>query len=133
MPSNSDSAFNGPKLLTQFHEHGVDFGDYPGWMFRRCVIYFDKPVHHSSGLDGFSFDIDSAILSQIVEFAGGRIVDDVEDTEISHIVIGEDKSKLKGILEIISRFVDLVHGFRLTGTNLLTGDLNYRGWLRRHG
>jgi len=102
MPSEVDKTFDASKLLTQFHDHGVDFGDYPGWMFRRSVIYFDKPTNEP---EGPSSNLDVDLLIQTVEFAGGRIVDDVEDREVTHIVVGEDRSRLKELRGIISRFV----------------------------
>jgi DNA ligase-4 len=102
MPTEVDMDFDSTNLLTQFRDHGVDFSDYPGWMFRRAVIYFDNQPQHGDNLD-----LEVHLLIQIVEFAGGRIVDDVEDRDVTHILVGEDRSRLKELRAIISRCVNV--------------------------
>jgi hypothetical protein len=105
MAGEVDLNFDSSNLLTQFHDHGVDFGDYPGWMFRRSVIYFDRPPQQSNGSWSSSPNLDLSLLQQTVEFAGGQVVHDVEDTKVTHIIVGEDRSRLKELREIISRSV----------------------------
>jgi DNA ligase-4 len=106
MPGKVDLEFDSSKLLNQFHDHGVDFGDYPGWMFRRSVIYFDRLTQQSNESWPSSSNLDLDFLQQTVEFAGGRTVNDVEDREVTHIVVGEDRSRLKELRGIISRSVN---------------------------
>jgi DNA ligase-4 len=105
MSTQLDMGFDSSKLLTQFHDHGVDFGDYLGWMFRRAVTYFAIAPKESYGSVSPSTSLDLHLLTQIVIFAGGRVVDDVEDKDVTHIVVGEDRSRLKELRNIISRFV----------------------------
>jgi DNA ligase-4 len=108
MPSVADMDFDSSQLLTQFHDHGIDFRDYPGWMFRRAVIYFDKAPEQSNESTSPLSDLDLHLFIQIVTFAGGRIVNDVEDRDVTHIVVGEDRSRLKELRRTISRFVCLL-------------------------
>jgi DNA ligase-4 len=104
MPLRVDGAFDGPGLLTQFRNHNIDFGNIPGFLFQELVIYFDKPSTppHSNGIPE-NTSLEQELLGQTVQFAGGTISQDVHDETVTHIIIGDDTSRVKDIRGILSR------------------------------
>jgi DNA ligase-4 len=92
------------QLLAQFKEHNPDLGETPGWMFHGLVVCFDKKEKTIDELnsdasidDTYTYDLDTKLAGQIVYFAGGRLVDDLDDANVTHIVVGEDRERLKEI------------------------------------
>jgi DNA ligase 4 len=81
----------------QLTERGIDLDELPGVMFRHCTVYFDKTSD--------SDDMDLDLAQRIVRFASGQVVDNVEDPKVTHIVVGNDLSRLKQLRQTISKLV----------------------------
>jgi DNA ligase 4 len=86
-PIDQDLFFN------QLEEHGINVEDLPGNIFRRMVAFFDN--------DGS--DVEMRFAEQIIRFANGKIANGLEDTGITHVVIGRDRSRLDEIKSTVSR------------------------------
>ncbi|TID18225.1 DNA ligase 4 [Venturia nashicola] len=91
-------------LLAQFKEHNPDLAESPGWMFNGLVVYFDKVDKTIDQLDGDTkpedeagYDLDTKLAGHIVHFSGGRIAGDLDDTGITHVVVGGDENRLREI------------------------------------
>lgn len=91
-------------LLAQFKEHNPDLADTPGWMFNGLVVYFVKKKKTIDQLDGDTgpenengYDLDTKLAGHLVHFAGGRLADNLDDTEITHVVAGRDENRLREI------------------------------------
>ncbi|PNY27516.1 DNA ligase [Tolypocladium capitatum] len=80
MPKFEDpEAFDSAAFLQQLEDHGKGLSHMRGFMFRRCVVCF-----RSVGSTG-----ERAVdrLARYVEYAGGRRVDGLEDTAVTHVVV----------------------------------------------
>jgi DNA ligase-4 len=109
MPDEADMPFESSQLLHQFHDHGLDVVELPGWMFHGLVVYFDQAeasmADEQKGDANPTSDpeLDISFASQVILFTGGRVSEDIDNPEITHVVVGEDRSTLKYIREQISR------------------------------
>jgi DNA ligase-4 len=82
-------------------------------MFRGLTIYFDKsPLDESDQmLQQCSPEPALDLASSTVRFGSGKVTDDLNNTNITHIVIGKDRSRLQSIRETISMLVTAVLPF----------------------
>lgn len=107
MPSKRDYKVDVDVFREQLHQDGQDLGELPGWMFNGSTAYVDLgSLAERNGLknrgkpeDAESFDIRLKLAANIVKFAGGKTTDDLQDRRITHIVVGDDGSRLKSIRE----------------------------------
>lgn len=109
MPLNSDVKKGSIVLEQQLEKHGHDLGPHPGSMFKGLVLYFDgttsppiknglddlTPSHHS----GEKLRMRMAYTT--ARFAGAVTVDDLQDEQITHVVV-DDSSDVKAIRQAIS-------------------------------
>jgi DNA ligase-4 len=80
-------------FFSQLEDHGIDVDELPGNIFRRVVAYFDC---------GES-DEEARFAEQIVTFANGKVVKTLDDVKITHIIVGNNKSRLDHIRVTISK------------------------------
>ena len=80
-------------FFSQLEDHGIDVDELPGNMFRRVVAYFDNDES----------DEEACFAEQIVKFANGKVVKTLDDVKITHIVVGNDKSRLDNIRVTVSK------------------------------
>jgi len=107
----SEAPFQSTEFLEQLEGHGVEFTDLPGWMFRDLVIHIASSAEtNQERIDGSgvstshpSGDLSLDLLGQKMVFAGGRLADSLDDTCITHVVIGNERSQLKQIRAALSR------------------------------
>ena len=76
-------------------------------MFRGLTIYLDKaPLDESDQmLQQCSPEPALDLASSTVRFGSGKVTDDLNNTSITHVVIGKDRSRLQSIRETISMLV----------------------------
>lgn len=92
MPSKYEAAFDPLQFTDELTERGeFDPEDFPGFMFRGCVGFFDPPAGRSDGTsteraesDGLSLDLEMA--ERQFRFAGGK-TSHLEDTEVTHVIL----------------------------------------------
>ncbi|KAK5687311.1 DNA ligase (ATP) [Elasticomyces elasticus] len=75
MPKAVERDYDGAGLLEQLNEHGSELDAMPGWMFQGRTVYCeDVPAE----------------AKRLLEFAGGRFADSVEDERATHVVVRAD-------------------------------------------
>jgi hypothetical protein len=108
MPSKRDCKVDANAFREQLHQDGQELGELLGWIFLGSVIYVDLcslaernslEIRGKSKDNAESFDLRLELAANKVRFAGGKIKEDLQNGEITHIVIGDDNSRLKGIRE----------------------------------
>ena len=77
-------------------------------MFHSLTIYLDKaPLDESDQmLQQCSPEPALDFAGSTVRFGSGKVTDDLNNTSITHIVIGKDRSRLQSIRETISVLVN---------------------------
>ena len=77
-------------------------------MFHGLTIYLDKaPLGESDQmLQQYSPEPALDFASSTVRFGSGKVTDDLNNTSITHVVIGRDRSRLQSIRETISMLVN---------------------------
>lgn len=86
MPSNEEEHFKSPELVDQLNEHGHELNSPPGSMFHGVVAFCeDVPAE----------------ISRLLTFAGGEIATSLKDKQITHVLVGNDVSRLKEIREAV--------------------------------
>ncbi|KAH0565149.1 DNA ligase (ATP) [Trichoglossum hirsutum] len=110
MPYKHDHPVDADVFREQLHQEAQDLGEPPGWIFSRSIVYVD--LHSLAKQNGLQrgeesggnteiFDLRLQLASNMVRFAGGRITEDLQDRAITHIIIGDDSSRLKSIRETL--------------------------------
>ncbi|KAF2758851.1 ATP-dependent DNA ligase [Pseudovirgaria hyperparasitica] len=86
----------------------IDMGGLPGCVFRGVVVYFDNGSSDTVMEDedvcstGKEDKLSMFLATNIVRFGSGRTCGDLDDCNITHVVIGKDRSRLKDIRSQIS-------------------------------
>jgi DNA ligase-4 len=77
--SEDRAPFDADQFLDQLEEHGHDLDNLRSFLFRRCRVYFAlaEGVPESKSLR----------LKTLVRFGNGRVVDDLDDRKITHVVV----------------------------------------------
>ncbi|KAK0945334.1 DNA ligase (ATP) [Friedmanniomyces endolithicus] len=82
MPAMVEDGSDGPQSLEQLNEHGHEFNAMPGWMFQGLTMYCE--------------DV-SAEVKRLLHFAGGRLVQSLEDERLTHVVTLAGNSRVREI------------------------------------
>lgn len=72
------------ELRTHHSANGVD-RELPGWLFVDKVVYIDN-LHPPNG-EANNLDMAFHLISNILLFAGAKVVDTMTDEAITHIVV----------------------------------------------
>jgi DNA ligase 4 len=80
-------------FFNQLEDHGIDIDELQGNLFRRVVTFFDDDES----------DVHVGFARQIVRFANGKVINNLDDPTITHIVVGKDRSRLDHIRTLISK------------------------------
>lgn len=81
---------------SEFQEHDHDLGQLPGWMFEGLVLCVVQPNHaefHNQSSQPISKTLELRInrACNIARFAGADLSTDLNDENVTHVVIvGED-------------------------------------------
>jgi ABC-type arginine transport system ATPase subunit len=95
MPAPTGRLVEPNTIFTQLEERGLNLDEMPGVMFHHSVVYIDQLAS--------SEDLDLDFARQIVRFAGGKVIDELDDLNITQIVVGHDRSRLKQLRQTTSR------------------------------
>lgn len=107
-PQSGDSIV----FLQQLEDRGSFDQELPGWMFRRCVVYFHGKTHqpeftngteHTAEAEPSAMSLDLEMASSIVRFAGGTVVEGLNDKAITHIVVEIGSTRLRELRETMTR------------------------------
>ena len=104
MPNKFEASFSIEGLKWQLDEHNVDLGELPGWMFMGMLLYIDSLAKSSrqeqTMQSGTSLRM--SLARMIAQFAGAKITLDLKDSHITHIVVGDDRDRLRELRKEIS-------------------------------
>ncbi len=108
MASENDHRFDATKFTTELEAHDHNFEQLIGWLFKGLVMYIDKPeLAQRDDLNGELSDIlrpsdlRLQMASNTARFAGARLAEDLKNQNITHVVVGDDRSRLKSIREAL--------------------------------
>lgn len=95
----------------ELEQHGEELGDLPGRIFERSVLYVDEyTIAETKGClwcdEENVPDTERLRVKQAVDtarFAGAKILHDVRDETITHIVVGADRDRVKYLRKQTSR------------------------------
>ncbi|KAI5840233.1 ATP dependent DNA ligase domain-containing protein [Morchella snyderi] len=108
MSTNVEHVLMADFIRTLDHDNLHSFDDLPGWIFRELVIYIntqnskESKTRHPTFVNSGLRVQDPSISSILVQFAGGKISEDINDLNITHIVVNTgDLSRLQFIKSLI--------------------------------
>lgn len=98
MPSKSDSRSTTMDFRAELHEHDHDLGQLPGWMFEGLLLLVVQSDHaefhnHSSSSPqpiSKMLELRMKRACNIARFAGADLTADLDDDNVTHVVVGED-------------------------------------------
>lgn len=109
MPSKFESSFSSAHLLDQAEHHDLEIRVLPGFMFHGLTIYLDKAsldtdqtATNGRPVKSVSSNLALSLAGNTIRIGAGKISKDLTDMSITHVIIGEDRSRLRSIREIIS-------------------------------
>lgn len=93
------------EVLDEIEEHhDVDLSNSIGFLFRRCVVYFDAPSFEDGHADDTASDNIKKFqeATRLIRFANGTIRTSLQDRDITHVVI-VDRSRVQEIRSTIAK------------------------------
>lgn len=93
----------------------VDMADIPGWMFQGTRVYLarDQPGldQDAMQIDGHKREVDSTLdnAGRTVLFAGGEIAQATDKKNLTHVIVGQDRSGLKALRRKLATYVLSLH------------------------
>ena len=103
MPSILESNFSVEELRIQLDEKHQDLGELPGWMFWRMLLYFDPLAEHfRRPRQDQATQLRMKLASNMARFAGARTTSELNDHDITHIVVGYDRVRWQELRREIS-------------------------------
>lgn len=100
MPEQFGKSSDADLLIEQLREHGHLGNEVRCWMFRNLKIYLDN------GSD--SDELRMKLVYNLIRFAGGQIVDTLDDKNITHVVVGNKAGQLRSTLSGRARLPRIV-------------------------
>ena len=104
MPNKFEASFSTEGLKSQLDEHHVGLGELPGWMFMGMLFYID-PLAKSSRQEQTTESgarLRMSLARTIAQFAGAKITIELENSDITHVVVGDDRERLRELRKAIS-------------------------------
>ena len=120
MPQRFDHAFESSYFKEELEQHGHGLGQLPGWIFQGMVICIDNEKTFSSLEQAPSpaFCLKYRQASNTAKFAGAETTTDMTNKDITHVLVGQDRSGIKALRKQLSTYVDIRSyslGYLLTG------------------
>ena len=122
MPNKLGSSFGMDELRTRLDQRHNGLGELPGWMFWGLLLYIDPLAndvellgHQKTSITAVSLRM--KLASTTAQFGGARITSDLKDREITHVVVGDDRDRLRELRKEISLWVSMalwLFGLELT-------------------
>lgn len=110
MPDKFEHHFNSTEFKEELEEHGHSLGDLPGWMFEGLIIYADDnsmPTSNGTGpgsrlrQDAVS-SLKSSMALNTARFASAEVTNDINNEDITHVLVGGDRESTKKLREHFS-------------------------------
>ena len=112
MPEKFEHPFSGTEFREELEQHGNNLTVLPGWTFESCIIYSNQPK--TTSLNGESdhrpqdaTDVSELQLRQAcitARFGGAEVVHDVDYEGVTHVLVGNDRSRIQELREKLSLY-----------------------------
>ena len=142
MPEKFEHPFSSNDFRNDLEQHSIDLGALPGWMFEKCVLYFDqletakRKRESDHGPQDLARVLDLRARQACItgRFGGAKIVHDLDHEVATHVLVGDDRGRIQELQERLSTY-DIPSEQRYRGSELLTWSLftvgaGYRVWSR---
>lgn len=108
IPRKFEEKFVVEEFKSELEDHGNDFAAYLGGIFSGLVVHFDRgPEMEIDGCDGSisqGASLELSAAAQIIRFGGGEIASDLEDEDVTTIVLlSNDRTRARELRGIIPR------------------------------
>jgi len=106
-----EGSFDVHHFREQLDEHHHELGEIAGWMFEGLLIYADLPGHNRQIGDISTKDQDDRTdpaslrmrqACNTATFAGANFTEDLEDANITHVLVSDDGARVKVLRKAIS-------------------------------
>ncbi|KAF2838289.1 ATP-dependent DNA ligase [Patellaria atrata CBS 101060] len=103
-----EQSFDKSEFVEQVEANGLNAEELPAWMFRDVVVYLDKPWADANSVTDLPvqtkpLDIELELADQIITFCGGRVLGSLDDLSITHILVGEDRSRISNMRKEVAK------------------------------
>ena len=106
MPTKYEHTPNPNELRLQLEQQHHDLDHFQGWIFGGMVFYIDSLIENAQMTETTALRIQLA--NNTARFAGAQIASDLEDERITHLIVGDNRDKLRGLRRSISSWVMFV-------------------------
>ena len=97
-----EESSRGQDMLDQMEQDGIEIDDLPGSLFRGLTIHFDTEsfrnlsvVSVGSTCSGANLELEMS--KRTAALGGGRVVDDIQDPSITHVVVDQSGSRSRDL------------------------------------
>lgn len=110
-PTKFEQRLDAGVIRRQLQAHAHEHGTLPGWLFEGLLLYFDDGrdsssprSHQTNGVKegSGSMDPDMEYVCKIARFAGAQIAGQINEEGITHVIVGNDTSRLGTIRQTLS-------------------------------
>lgn len=106
MPTKYEHSFNASEFRTELGAREHELGELRGWIFEGCLIHVDRDQGTQGGgpmmqsHPGFKMKQ----MCNIARFAGAGIINDLDEEGVTHVLVGDDRSRIRTLREKTSHF-----------------------------
>lgn len=106
MPNKFETIFNLDEFRKQLDEEQHDLGELRGWMYWGMLLYVDplaedfRPTLKKQSFK--TMGLRMKLASSTARFAGAQITSDLNDKDITHIVVGDNRDRPRKLRQEIS-------------------------------
>ena len=109
MPNKSEPKSTTMNFRSELQEHEHDLGQLPGWMFEGLLLLVVRPDHaefynQSSPAISKALELRINRACIIARFAGADLTVDLNDEDITHVVV-EENTNTRAVRRKISRYI----------------------------
>ena len=126
MPAKYDQKFNPSDFRTELEEHDHDLGELPGWIFEGLLIYADRlSLNGEAPLAENASNFRMKLACNTAKFAGARVTKELTKG-VTHVLIGEDRSRQRVLREQMSGYLFRLHVYLFLQSDAISALPVYR-------
>ncbi len=106
MDNASTVGFDADTFLQELCDHDHAMEEMRGWLFKGLVIYLDYgslPKEKSSPNEMGRYDLQMELVTNLLRFAGAKIVEELADETITHITVYSNSPRIDMLRKEISK------------------------------
>lgn len=102
MPTKYEHTFNASNFRDELAAHKHELVQLPGWIFEGLLVYVDRQDRKGETLPTHKTpDFRMKQACNTARFAGARVTDELKDG-VTHVVVGQDRSRIRALREKVS-------------------------------